>query len=198
MTFGCSPTASVDLLPGNCRSPCLPCFHGTAQLLWASLLPPRHAGLRAAVQEPAVLSDGTIPVSPAMPGSWNCNLPCLQCIVIADTGCAVTCNFILSCSPLTPLPTCQAVALVRGTVGRKCAQHPVKCTLLFITRFLLLHWRQEPGKGQSCPSKAPTIPHTLCPVPLCLEPLMQLLPLFGCNFNKPRCGKRITCSANLC
>lgn len=99
MTFGCPPTASVHLLSGNCRSPCLPCFHGTAQLLWARFLPPRHAGLRAAVQEPAVLSDGTVPVSPAMPGSWNCNLPCLQCIVIADTGCAVTCNFILSCSP---------------------------------------------------------------------------------------------------
>lgn len=98
--FGCSPAVSVHLLSGTHWSPCLPPgFHGTAQLLWACFLPPWHAGLCAAVQEPAVLSDGTISVSPAMPGSWNCNPPCLQCIVIADTGCAVTCNFILSCSP---------------------------------------------------------------------------------------------------
>lgn len=37
----------------------------------------------------------------AMPVSGKGNSPCLQCIVIADTGYAVTCNLILSCCPRT-------------------------------------------------------------------------------------------------
>jgi len=81
------------LLPCSSQSPCQPLTPRS---------PPSSPGPPASWAQDRCASARHLPLSlSGMPGSWNRNSPCLQCIVIADTGSAVTCNSILSSSPHT-------------------------------------------------------------------------------------------------
>lgn len=73
----------------------------------------------------------------AQAGSWNCESPCLQRIVIADIGSAVTCNFILSCFASVRVPLgVRHLALPSSTFGRKSAP-PSSCGESYLLPFIV-------------------------------------------------------------
>lgn len=97
-------------------------FHKTPLPSFACLLTPPLAGMRENWPPNSPYLSLCLCQSLAPAGSWNCKSPCLQCIVIADIGSAVTCNFILSCfaDALAPLGV-RHLALASSTFGRKSA-----------------------------------------------------------------------------